>query len=317
MPSTLSEDTAPFASLGHRFAAAAPMHPQSEARAARKLAVASGARLRLAQSGGRSTFHPQEAAALTYAIDVRNDERVMVFDLGGGTFDVSILDVGGGVVEVIATSGDPRVGGNDWDLLVAEWLSEQFLEQHGVPLKGLAYRRRAAYHPTLYPSACTGVSTTVHHCPPLTPRPPPRAPPQAIGRGGRGEARSLAQRQHAGRGAVSRRRAGAQREPLATQVRGAVPAAAAQARRAAQRGPRASRDRPTSRGRPCRRAWSLILTRHPLPSQVMELAGLELQHDIGTLALGETANLPQDRLARAPRRACTRARTRARARPSP
>ena len=123
-------------------------------------------------------MHPQEAAALTYAIDVRNDERVMVFDLGGGTFDVSILDVGGGVVEVIATSGDPRVGGNDWDLLVAEWLSEQFLEQHGVPLKGLAYRRRAAYHPTLYPSACTSVD----HCPPLsTTHPPPPAPCASAG----------------------------------------------------------------------------------------------------------------------------------------
>ena len=82
-----------------------------------------------------------EAAALTYAIDAQQDERIMVFDLGGGTFDVSILDVGGGVVEVVATSGDPRVGGNDWDHAIAAWLSEQFLAQHGVPLRGFAHRR--------------------------------------------------------------------------------------------------------------------------------------------------------------------------------
>lgn len=73
-----------------------------------------------------------EAAALTYALDVRGDERVMVFDLGGGTFDVSIVDVGGGVVEVIATSGDPRVGGNDWDLVITDWLEAQYRAQAAV-----------------------------------------------------------------------------------------------------------------------------------------------------------------------------------------
>ena len=82
-----------------------------------------------------------EAAALTFALSQRADTRVMVFDLGGGTFDVSILDVGSGVIEVIASSGDPRLGGNDWDRAIAEWLEDQFVSAHGVPLDGFARRR--------------------------------------------------------------------------------------------------------------------------------------------------------------------------------
>lgn len=82
-----------------------------------------------------------EAAALSYALEQKKDERVMVFDLGGGTFDVSILDVGGGVVEVVATSGDPRLGGDDWDEAAAHWLEDRFVEAHGVPLDGFGRRR--------------------------------------------------------------------------------------------------------------------------------------------------------------------------------
>lgn len=82
-----------------------------------------------------------EAAALSYAIEQQVDERVMVFDLGGGTFDVSILDVGGGVVEVVATSGDPRLGGDDWDAALAQWLEDEFVRQHGAPLDGFGRRR--------------------------------------------------------------------------------------------------------------------------------------------------------------------------------
>lgn len=81
-----------------------------------------------------SLLREPEAAALLYALDKRSDERVMVFDLGGGTFDVSIVDVGGGVVEVVATSGDPRLGGDDWDGAVAQWLEDRFVEAHGVAL---------------------------------------------------------------------------------------------------------------------------------------------------------------------------------------
>ena len=82
-----------------------------------------------------------EAAALLYALDARTDARVMVFDLGGGTFDVSILDVGAGVVEVIASAGDPRLGGDDWDRALADWLENTFIQEHGVPLDGFARRR--------------------------------------------------------------------------------------------------------------------------------------------------------------------------------
>jgi heat shock protein 1/8 len=82
-----------------------------------------------------------EAAALNFALDCKTDTRVMVFDLGGGTFDVSILDVGSGVVEVVASSGDPRLGGNDWDNVLTAWLEEQFVAEHGRALNGFARRR--------------------------------------------------------------------------------------------------------------------------------------------------------------------------------
>lgn len=65
------------------------------------------------------------AAALAYGVDVEEDETVFVFDLGGGTFDVSILEVGGGVVEVLATGGDANLGGDDFDRAVAEWLASE------------------------------------------------------------------------------------------------------------------------------------------------------------------------------------------------
>jgi len=82
-----------------------------------------------------------EAAALSYALTARADERVMVFDLGGGTFDVSILDVGGGVVEVVATSGDPRLGGDDWDAAVAQWLEDAFVGEYGEAVDAFGRRR--------------------------------------------------------------------------------------------------------------------------------------------------------------------------------
>jgi molecular chaperone DnaK len=75
------------------------------------------------------------AAALAYGLDKEDVQTVMVFDLGGGTFDVSILDVGDGVFEVRATSGDTQLGGNDLDKLIVDWLAEQFLEQEGIDLR--------------------------------------------------------------------------------------------------------------------------------------------------------------------------------------
>jgi molecular chaperone DnaK len=75
------------------------------------------------------------AAALAYGLDNRQAQTVMVFDLGGGTFDVSILDIGQGVFEVKATSGDTQLGGNDFDRLIVDWLAVQFLEQEGLDLR--------------------------------------------------------------------------------------------------------------------------------------------------------------------------------------
>ncbi len=75
------------------------------------------------------------AAALAYGLDRGDNQTVLVFDLGGGTFDVSILDVGDGVFEVRATSGDTQLGGNDFDKKIVDWLAEQFLEAEGIDLR--------------------------------------------------------------------------------------------------------------------------------------------------------------------------------------
>ncbi|NDJ17836.1 molecular chaperone DnaK [Myxacorys almedinensis] len=75
------------------------------------------------------------AASLAYGLDRVSQETILVFDLGGGTFDVSILDVGDGVFEVRGTSGDTQLGGNDFDKKIVDWLAEQFLEQEGIDLR--------------------------------------------------------------------------------------------------------------------------------------------------------------------------------------
>ncbi|MEX5636305.1 molecular chaperone DnaK [Parafrankia sp. FMc2] len=75
------------------------------------------------------------AAALAYGMDKRSHETVLVFDLGGGTFDVSILDVGDGIVEVRATAGDTHLGGNDWDRRLVDFLAEEFKNQAGIDLR--------------------------------------------------------------------------------------------------------------------------------------------------------------------------------------
>ena len=75
------------------------------------------------------------AAALAYGLDKGDTEQaVLVFDLGGGTFDVSLLEIEGGVFEVKATKGDNRLGGDDWDAVVVDWLATQFKNKHGVDL---------------------------------------------------------------------------------------------------------------------------------------------------------------------------------------
>ena len=74
------------------------------------------------------------AAALAYGLDKENDQTILVFDLGGGTFDVSLLEIGDGVVEVKATSGDNHLGGDDWDPRLVDWMVKKFKDNNGVDL---------------------------------------------------------------------------------------------------------------------------------------------------------------------------------------
>ncbi|MDD3014124.1 MAG: molecular chaperone DnaK [Candidatus Gastranaerophilales bacterium] len=75
------------------------------------------------------------AAALAYGLDKKSNEKVLVFDLGGGTFDVSIMEVGDGVFEVLSTSGDTKLGGDDFDDKVISWLADEFKKQEGIDLR--------------------------------------------------------------------------------------------------------------------------------------------------------------------------------------
>ena len=74
------------------------------------------------------------AASLSYGLDKKDNETILVFDLGGGTFDVSVLEVGDGVFEVLATSGDTQLGGDDFDEKIVQWLIKEFKDQEGIDL---------------------------------------------------------------------------------------------------------------------------------------------------------------------------------------
>ena len=74
------------------------------------------------------------AAALAYGIDSDKSEKILVFDLGGGTFDVSILDIGDGTFEVVSTAGDNKLGGDDWDTVLADWIKAQIKIENGIDL---------------------------------------------------------------------------------------------------------------------------------------------------------------------------------------
>src|SRR5574344_2416567 len=76
------------------------------------------------------------AAALAYGLEKEKSEKVLVFDLGGGTFDVSILEIGDGVHEVLSTSGDTHLGGDDFDQKIMDWMCEEFKKKEGIDLKG-------------------------------------------------------------------------------------------------------------------------------------------------------------------------------------
>lgn len=75
------------------------------------------------------------ASALAYGLDKKTDETILVFDLGGGTFDVSILEVGDGVIEVKATNGDTHLGGDDWDQKIVNWAADEFKKDQGIDLR--------------------------------------------------------------------------------------------------------------------------------------------------------------------------------------
>ncbi len=75
------------------------------------------------------------AAALAYGLDKKTNETILVFDLGGGTFDVSLLEVGEGVVEVKATNGDTHLGGDDWDQAIVNWVADEFRKEQGIDLR--------------------------------------------------------------------------------------------------------------------------------------------------------------------------------------
>src|SRR5919197_3071503 len=74
------------------------------------------------------------AAALAYGLDKQHDQTILVFDLGGGTFDVSLLEIGEGVFEVKATHGDTQLGGDDWDQRVIDWMVKEVKKAHGGDL---------------------------------------------------------------------------------------------------------------------------------------------------------------------------------------
>ncbi len=76
------------------------------------------------------------AAAIAYGLNEEKDQKIMVFDLGGGTFDVSLLEISDGVFEVLATAGNNKLGGDDFDQRIIDWMADQFKKEHGIDLRG-------------------------------------------------------------------------------------------------------------------------------------------------------------------------------------
>ena len=83
----------------------------------------------------RRIINEPTAAALAYGVDKEDDQKIMVYDLGGGTFDVSIIEMGDGVTEVLATNGDTHLGGDDFDQRVIDWMAEAFKAENGIDLR--------------------------------------------------------------------------------------------------------------------------------------------------------------------------------------
>src|SRR5271168_327768 len=76
------------------------------------------------------------AASLAYGLDKKKNEKIVVFDLGGGSFDISILDIGDGVFQVLSTNGDTHLGGDDFDRVLIDYIAEQFKRENGIEVKG-------------------------------------------------------------------------------------------------------------------------------------------------------------------------------------
>lgn len=90
---------------------------------------------RIAGLNVRRIINEPTAAALAYGLDKKKDQKIVIYDFGGGTFDVSILEVGDGVVEVKATNGDTHLGGDNFDVIILEWLITEFKKDQGIDLK--------------------------------------------------------------------------------------------------------------------------------------------------------------------------------------
>src|ERR1700709_1644738 len=125
----LAEDAAKF--LGERVTEAVITVPAYFNDAPRQATKDAG---RIAGLEVLRIINEPTAAALAYGMDKKGQETVLVFDLGGGTFDVSVLEVGDGVVEVRATSGDGHLGGDDFDKRIVDWLAEEFKKDQGIDL---------------------------------------------------------------------------------------------------------------------------------------------------------------------------------------
>jgi molecular chaperone DnaK len=126
----LAEDAAKF--LGERVTEAVITVPAYFNDAQRQATKDAG---RIAGLEVLRIINEPTAAALAYGLDKKGQETVLVFDLGGGTFDVSLLDVGDGVVEVRATSGDGHLGGDDFDKRIVDWLADEFKRDQGIDLR--------------------------------------------------------------------------------------------------------------------------------------------------------------------------------------
>jgi molecular chaperone DnaK len=126
----LAEDAAKF--LGERVTEAVITVPAYFNDAQRQATKDAG---RIAGLEVLRIINEPTAAALAYGLDKKGSETVLVFDLGGGTFDVSILDVGDGVVEVRSTSGDGHLGGDDFDKRIVDWLADEFKKDQGIDLR--------------------------------------------------------------------------------------------------------------------------------------------------------------------------------------